>query len=150
MCASLKGSVVGLALWVPQNLYRTKSKVVFDLLGRCTNNMFLFFFQSVRFHRPQCQSTDELLPCFIHQASDASWHYASCRGSFRVIFWIHFLRCIRVVSEFHLGSLVHFRFRVGLLWFYFGFRVSIGAQANTRKLQMATDHTNLWFWHCRG
>ena len=25
-------------------------------------------------------STDEFLPCFIHQAADASWHYASCCG----------------------------------------------------------------------
>ena len=105
--------------------------------------MFLFFFQSVRFHRPQCQSTDELLPCFIYPMPPGTMLRAAAHLGF--YFGFIFLRCIRVVSEFHLGSLVHFRFRVGLLWFYFGFRVSIGEQAKTRKLQMATDHTTLWF-----
>ena len=69
-----------LALWVPQNLYRTKSKVVFHQVHLETCSWL--FFQSVRFHR-QCQSTDEFLPCFIHQAADASWHYASCCGGAR-------------------------------------------------------------------
>ena len=71
------------------------------------------------------------------------------RQEYRALFWIHFLRCIWVVNEFHFGLLVHFRFHVvGLFWCYFGFRVlGLGHKQTLGILRLEscnTDHRT-WF-----